>query len=126
MSRLKFQLKKIRIEPLVHLRILRHATQSGEAEVTGQLYGMYDDQIAEVTNIMPIDDQEREEMDPSERRFEENLPKFNFDCEKLGWYCVEHRKNFWNNIDMCGPYEVPPDSRRTTSRPVFTWFSTST
>jgi len=67
---------------------------------------MYDDQVAEVTNIMPIDDQERDELDPSERRFEENLPKFNFDSEKLGWYCVEHRKNFWNNIDLCGPYEV--------------------
>lgn len=70
MSRLKFHLKKIRIEPLVHLRILRHATQCGESEATGQLYGMYDDQVAEVTNVMPLDDQEREEMDPSERRFE--------------------------------------------------------
>ena len=67
---------------------------------------MYDDQVAEVTNIMPIDDQERDELDPSERRFEENLPKFNFDSEKLGWYCVENRKNFWNNIDLCGTYEV--------------------
>jgi hypothetical protein len=55
--------------------------------------------MAEVTNILPIgDSDDREENDASERRYEETLPKFNMDSEKLGWYCIEHKKNFWGGI----------------------------
>lgn len=108
MSRLKFELKKIRIDPLVHLRMLRHANEHYQEEPSGQLWGILYDQVAEVTNILPIvDTDDREENDASERRYEENLPKFNMDSEKLGWYCIEHKKNFWSGIEFCRLYEVP-------------------
>lgn len=28
------------------------------------------------------------------------------DSEKLGWYCIEHKKNFWGGIEFCRLYEV--------------------
>jgi len=58
--RLQFQLKKIKIDPICHVQILRHAEEfQQKANIYGQLYGALLDDEAEVTSVMPLPDGEK-------------------------------------------------------------------
>ena len=57
--RVNFTLKKIKIDPICHIQILRHAEEFENKHASGQLYGaLYDDE-AEVTNVMAFPDAEK-------------------------------------------------------------------
>ena len=55
--RLQFQLKKIKVDPVCHIQILRHAQEFQQRpNIYGQLYGaLYDDE-AEITSVMAYPD----------------------------------------------------------------------
>jgi hypothetical protein len=58
--RLQFELKKIKIDPVCHLQILRHAEEfQHHNNIYGQLYGALLDDEAEVTSVMPLPDGEK-------------------------------------------------------------------
>ncbi|CAM6000225.1 unnamed protein product [Sphagnum balticum] len=81
--RLQFQLKKVRIDPVCHIQIVRHAEEfQSRNNIYGQLYGaLYDDE-AEVTSIMSLPDGEKstkEELEAMEKRNDESLSTFNLD-----------------------------------------------
>lgn len=127
--RLQFQLKKIKIDPVCHVQILRHAEEFQQrANIYGQLYGALLDDEAEVTSVMPLPDGEKstkEELEAMEKRNDEQLSNFNQDTEKIGWYLVCYSRNFWDSLETIKYYEVPLPPRRTTSTPASSWFSTS-
>lgn len=56
--RLQFQLAKIKIDPVCHLQLLRHAEEFQQKNnIYGQLYGaLLEDMTAEVTSILPLPD----------------------------------------------------------------------
>ena len=50
-----FQLKRIRIDPVCHIQLVRHAEDyQQKANVWGQLYGALLNDEAEVTSILPF------------------------------------------------------------------------
>lgn len=54
MSKIKFTLDKIIIDPAVHIRLVRHAKENASFKAFGLLYGaMYDD-LADVTGVVPF------------------------------------------------------------------------
>lgn len=55
--RLQFQLKKVKIDPVCHIQILRHAEEFQQHHnIYGQLYGALLDDEAEVTSVMSLPD----------------------------------------------------------------------
>lgn len=81
--RLQFSLNKVKIDPVCHIQLLRHAEEfQGRNNIYGQLYGaLYDDE-AEITGILPFPDGElstKEELDGIERRHDELLSTYNLD-----------------------------------------------
>lgn len=58
--RLQFQLNKIKIDPVCHVQLLRHAEEfQHRNNINGQLYGALLDDEAEVTSVLPLPDGEK-------------------------------------------------------------------
>ena len=54
MSKLRFTLDKVVIDPVAHIRLVRHANENASFKAFGLLYGaMYDD-LAEITGVVPF------------------------------------------------------------------------
>lgn len=108
--RLQFELKKIKIDPVCHLQILRHAQEfQHHNNIYGQLYGALLDDEAEVTSVMPLPDGEKstkEQLEGMQKRNDELLSNFNLDSEKIGWYLVCYTRNFWDSLETIKYYEV--------------------
>jgi hypothetical protein len=119
--RLQFQLKKINIDPVCHIQILRHAEEfQHHNNIYGQLYGALLDDEAEVTSVMALPDGEKstkEELEGMEKRNDELLSNFNMDNEKIGWYLVCYTRNFWDSLETIKYYEVTSLPFRTTLTP---------
>ena len=54
MSRFRFTLDKVILDPICHIRLVKHAKENAYFKASGLLYGaMYDD-LAEVTGVVPF------------------------------------------------------------------------
>lgn len=61
MMRLQFQLEKIKIDPVCHIQLVRHAEEfQNKSNIYGQLYGaLLEEMVAEVTSVLPLPDGEK-------------------------------------------------------------------
>lgn len=59
--RLQFQLEKIKIDPVCHIQLVRHAEEfQNKSNIYGQLYGaLLEEMVAEVTSVLPLPDGEK-------------------------------------------------------------------
>lgn len=119
--RLQFELKTVKISPVCHIQLVRHADEFKGKYATGQLYGaLYEDE-AHITNIMPFPEADmmstKEELEQMEKRYEDYLNSFNLDNQTLGWYMVCYKENFWDGLEAVKYYEVLFWSYRNTSIP---------
>jgi hypothetical protein len=109
--RLQFQLNKIKIDPVCHIQLVRHAEEFQQKNnIYGQLYGaLLEDMTAEITTILPLPDGEKttkEELETMEKRNDELLTAYNLDSEKIGWYLICYTRNFWDSLETIKYYEV--------------------
>ena len=128
--RLQFQLNKIKIDPVCHLQLVRHAEEFQQKNnIYGQLYGaLLEDMTAEVTSVLPLPDGEKttkEELETMEQRNDNLLTNFSLDSEKIGWYLICYSRNFWDSLETIKYYEVTPHPRRIISTPVFSLSTTT-
>lgn len=108
--RLQFSLKRVKLSPVTHIQIARHAEEYQNKYVTGQLYGaLYEDE-ADITNIMPFPDSDKmstkEELETMEKRHEDYIATYELDHANLGWYMICYKQNFWDGIEATQYYEV--------------------
>ena len=54
MSRFRFTLDKVRIDPMSHIRMVKHAKENAHFKAFGLLYGALYDDAAEVTAVVPF------------------------------------------------------------------------
>lgn len=86
------RITRVQLEGLVVLKIVRHCTENYPSPVTGQLLGMDNDQVLEITSCyaFPQEDDDNSERESSQSKYQMDMMRcvreVNIDHQVVGWY----------------------------------------
>jgi len=111
--------RKVQVDSLVTLKIINHSKDNLPELVTGQLLGLDNGEILEVTNSFPFpslsneqedgEDGEDEAKHEASGKYQETMMRFlrevNVDHDTVGWYCSTYLESFINESTIETQYK---------------------
>mmetsp|Transcript_56177 Transcript_56177/g.64457 ORF Transcript_56177/g.64457 Transcript_56177/m.64457 type:complete len:298 (-) Transcript_56177:167-1060(-) len=93
----RIEVKSVKVDITVLLKILKHAKEANFKQATGQLQGLYfkEREEVEISNCyaIPLDDEDLSS-DVYDGQMMKNLEEVNMESNKVGWYQISYANDF--------------------------------